>query len=352
MSLTKCYIGSISTALPPKSITQKESKEFLLKNYADRLSPKNISVMHKVFNHPSVKQRHFAFNNAEDLVDEDPDKRIERFTHWAVELASQAAASALKEAGVASGDVSALVVNTCTGYLCPGISTYLIESLGLKKSIYAYDLVGSGCGGAIPNLQVCQGLLQNPSYDMVLSISVEICSCTFQMGDDPSLIISNALFGDSAAAAVIGNKPRGFELIDSISHYAPEHRNDIRYVYKKGQLTNQLSMKLPLIAAQKAGHVVHELLKKHNLKTDDITCWALHSGGANVLEKMKQEIGLTDENLAYTRTVLERYGNLSSPTVWFVLKSIQKAGVNAGDRILMLSFGAGLSVHAFFLKAY
>lgn len=98
-------------------------------------------------------KRHFAIDDPESFLSEDPDSRIARFTKSSVDLSSKGILRALEAAGLATDRVSGLVVNTCTGYICPGISTYLIETLGLKRDIKVYDLVGSGCGGAIPNLE-------------------------------------------------------------------------------------------------------------------------------------------------------------------------------------------------------
>jgi predicted naringenin-chalcone synthase len=159
-----------------------------------------------------------------------------------------------------------LVVNTCTGYICPGISTYLIEKLGLSRRVRAYDLVGSGCGGAIPNLEIAQSLLARNGDGVVVSVSVEICTATFQMENDLSLLLSNTLFGDGAAAAVLWTRPVGYELVASASRYVPEQRDTIRYVHKHGQLYNQLSLKLPDLVRKAAAQVVADVLEPQSLK--------------------------------------------------------------------------------------
>ncbi|HHT9123938.1 MAG TPA: type III polyketide synthase, partial [Candidatus Wunengus sp. YC63] len=141
------HIASIATATPPFTINQAQAEAFLVKHYSDKLSQKSLAIMHKIFAHPSVQHRHLAVDNLECLVNEHPDSRITRYTQWAVDLSSQAIIKALTRAGLTVNDVSGLVVNTCTGYICPGISTYLIEKLGFSETIRAHDLVGSGCGG-------------------------------------------------------------------------------------------------------------------------------------------------------------------------------------------------------------
>lgn len=344
------HIASVALASPPYTVDQKESEAFLTEHYSDKLSPRNLAIMQKMFAHPSVLRRHLALESLESLVSEGPDGRIARFTHWAVELSSQAIIEALTRAGLTVDDVEGLVVNTCTGYICPGLSTYLIEKLGLSRRIQAYDLVGGGCGGAIPNLKVGEGILRGGGEGVVLCVSVEICTATFQMGDDLSLIVSNVIFGDGAAAAVLWRKPRGLALVDSVSRYAPEHRDAIRYVYKDGQLHNQLLSSLPRLASRTVAETVTDLLEPRGLGVGDIKHWALHPGGERVINALKREMGLSEEQICVTREVLAEYGNMSSPTVWFALRKILDTGIAPGDWCIMVAFGAGLSAHAFLLK--
>jgi alkylresorcinol/alkylpyrone synthase len=193
-------------------------------------------------------------------------------------------------------------------------------------------------------------MMREKNRGIVLSVSVEICSATFQMDDDPSLIISNALFADGASAAVLWSRPEGFEMIASSNFYATEHRDTIRYVYKKGQLHNHLSVRLPRLVKEAAAKAVRSLLKKNSLRVEDIKHWALHTGGEKIIDAIKNEIGLSENQLQATRRILAEYGNMSSPTVWFVVREILKKGINGGDLCLLVTFGAGLSAHAFLLR--
>lgn len=350
MTVQNCFVDGISTALPPLAIAQEDGAAFLKENYSGRLRPGSIKLLEKVFAHPSVKNRRFAFSDIGSLVDEDPDKRAERFSRWALRLSAEAGRAALRKTGLTARDISGLVVNTCTGYLCPGISTYLIEEMDLSRSVKAYDLVGSGCGGAVPNLQLAGALARERSGGAVLSVSVEICSCTFQMGDDASLIISNAIFGDGAAAAVVRAKPGGFEMVSSLSRFAPEYREDIRFVHRNGQLHNQLSARLPGLAAETAGSLVEELLAANGLGHGEIRRWAVHPGGENVISAVQRKLALPDGDMGYARKVLSGLGNMSSATVWFILEEMERDGLRPGDLVVMLAFGAGMSAHACLLK--
>ncbi len=344
------YIASLATATPPSTFSQSYAKEVLSRRFADILTHRSLAILRMLFDHPSIKQRHYAHDDPERIPDETPDDRIARFTRWAIDLSAEAATKALALAGLDVSSVSGLVVNTCTGYICPGISTYLIERMGLRRTTPVFDLVGSGCGGAIPNLQVASALLSGIEDGVVVSISVEICSATFQIGNDLSLLVSNSLFGDGAAAAVIWRRPSGLELVASSSYYAPEHRESIRYVHKNGQLYNQLSMQLPNLVKVAAAEVVDALLTPRKLRTGDIAHWAIHTGGEKILNAVRDKLGLEESQLKASRNVLENYGNMSSPTALYVLDEIMGNGLKADELCMMVAFGAGLSAHALLLQ--
>ena len=343
------YIASFAGVVPPFSADQAFSAELVRKHYAAQLNDRSLGLIRATFSHPGIRKRHFAVDNPAHIMGESPDEKIARFTEKSIEISSQAVTKALAQAGVSAREVTALVVNTCTGYICPGISTYLMERLGLLRTTRVYDLVGSGCGGAIPNLQLAESLLKTHG-GVVVSVAVEICSSVFQMGNDLSLILSNALFGDGAAAAVLVNRPAGFELVASAVRYAPEQRDAIRFVHKEGQLHNQLSTKLPDLVKKAAAEVVAELLSSQGLHAADVKHWALHTGGEKIINAVRDEIGIPEEQLRATRTILAEYGNMSSPTVWFVLEELQRNHIVAGEWCVMVAYGAGLSAHACLLR--
>jgi len=343
------YLASFACVVPPHGTDQKAAAELMKQLFTQKLTKRSLGLIRATFSHPSIQKRHFAMDDPASVVDESPDQRIARFTEQSIELSSQAVTKALDQAGLDVQDVTALIVNTCTGYICPGISTYLLERLGLAGTTRVYDLVGSGCGGAIPNLQLAEALVKSLG-GVVVSVSVEICSSVFQMGDDLSLILSNALFADGAAAAIFWDKPEGFELVGSAGRYVPEHREEIRFVHKQGQLHNQLSTDLPDLVQQAAAAVVSDLLSAQGLNTRDIRHWAFHTGGEKIINAVGDAVGVSDEQLRATRTVLAHYGNMSSPTVWFVLEEIVRNGILAGELCAMVAYGAGLSAHACLLR--
>jgi predicted naringenin-chalcone synthase len=344
-------LAAVATANPPTIIDQQMAARLIEEHYGDALKPRSLEIMRKVLSHPSIRTRHIAVDDFLDVIqlkNEDPDIRMERFTRWATDLSIGAARKAMARANVSARDITGLVVNTCTGYICPGIATYLIEPLGLSPDVKLYDLVGAGCGGALPNLQIAKRHCEDGG-NVVLAIAVEICSATYQMGDDVSLIVSNALFGDGAAAAIVSNRHGGPALVADASRFFPSNRNDVRYVYKRGQLHNTLSPALPKIIGDKVPAFVISMLQERGLAVSDVSYWAIHAGGEKILASVQEGLGLTDAHLAPSRSVLERYGNMSSPTVLFELDHILDIGIKPGEHCCVIGFGAGLSLYGMLL---
>ena len=344
------HIAAVAVATPSLSLSQEEAWNCLRERYGDMLNSRSLSLLKSLFSNTSIRRRSFALESPLELFGEDPDARIRRFTRRATELSAAAIKKALSNAGASCSDIGGLVVNTCTGYICPGLSTYLLEMLGIDRSTRVYDLVGSGCGGALPNLEVAESLLLRVSDKVVVSASVEICTATFQMGDDLSLLLSNVLFGDGAAASVLWGRRQGLQLLASASVHLPEERDAIRYVHRKGELHNQLSTRLPHLVRKAVAQVINDLLGPRSLSVSDITHWALHAGGEKIINSIRDELGLSEEQLGPTRAILSRHGNMSSPSVWFVLDDIARNGIDRGEYCVMAAFGAGLSAHAFLLR--
>lgn len=347
-------IGAIGTAIPPCVISQKDAFNLIEQYYNDELHSRSMELLRQFFRHDSIHTRAVAVDSRLGLVglkDEDPDVRVVRFTKWSVELSAQACERAVEKAGIHLDDVDAIIVNTCTGYICPGISTYLIERLGLDKSVRLFDLVGAGCGGAMPNLQLGESLVKEKPGTIVLCVSVEICSATYQMADDPSLLISNAIFGDGAAAALLWDRPSGIALQAKAQKFAPQYRDDIRYVHRNGQLHNKLTGELPSIIAQEVPHFLRKLLETQGKEIQDVKAWALHPGGDRIISALRRELGLSDDGVRWTRGIFKTHGNMSSPTVLFILNEILESGIlNPGDLCMISSYGAGLSMHAYLLQ--
>jgi len=347
-------IASIGLATPPLRVLQADAMALVRANYPDGLTERSLDVLSQIFSHPSIIGRYVALDSEADLpsmMNEDPDRRIDRFTRWSTELSHQAARNALQDAGLSAADVTSVIVNTCTGYICPGVSTYLHQAMELDGSVRVFDSVGSGCGGALPNIDLGTHALYADPKGVVLSVAVEVCTATYQMDNDMSLLISNAIFGDGAAAAVLWTRPEGLRIIDSAGRIDVSFREDVRYVYKQGRLHNKLAVQLPKVVGAVVPPVIDGLLTRNGLTRGDVRHWAIHPGGDKMVNTLEEALGLSVEQMAPTRQVLADYGNMSSPTVLFVLKKIMESGIQPGEKILLTAYGAGMSAYAMLLEA-
>jgi predicted naringenin-chalcone synthase len=268
-------------------------------------------------------------------------------------LAARAAERALADAHVESKSIDAVIVSTCTGYLCPGLTSYVGERLGLRSEILMLDLVGQGCGAALPNLSTAEALLAARKCERVLSICVEICSAAFCLDDDPGVLISACLFGDGAAAAVLSAAPqegrRRVEWKSSGSMLIPTDRDILRFEQCNGMLRNVLAPQVPAKAAALAEKVFHAVLARSGARREQVAGWILHPGGKDVLLALRGRLGLSSEDVRWSAAVLSEYGNMSSPSVLFVLQAALADSV-PGGLWWMSSFGAGFSGHGALLE--
>jgi alkylresorcinol/alkylpyrone synthase len=278
-----------------------------------------------------------------------------RFAKNAPVLACNAAQRALDQAGVPAKDIDSAIVSTCTGYLCPGLTSYVAEGLNLRPDVYAVDLVGQGCGAALPNLRAGEALLAGSRARRVLSICVEICSAAFYLDDDPGVLISACLFGDAAGAAVLSAEAdaptRRVEWLSAESHLDPRARDLLRFEQRNGMLRNILTPPVPALAGRHAALLFERMAEKSGVKHKDISAWVLHAGGRDVLNALQKELGLNESDLRWSAEVLRDLGNISSPFVFHVLeRALRSAEASRGGLWWMCSFGAGFSCHGALLK--
>ena len=347
----KAILTALATANPHHCVTQKETYQFLTTHFP--LESDERDLYRRLLLEGPMHGRYIGVDRNEEICSEDPDELTARFLRQGRRMAAEAARGALNRARLGPGDIDALVVNTCTGYACPGLSSYVAEDLALNRSVAVFDLAGMGCGAALPNLECAAGLIQGGTKKTTLSLAVEVCSATFFRGPDPDLIVSNSIFGDGAAAAVLqapSAVPHGaalFELMDFESILQPDRREDLCYRHEGGRLRNVLGRAVPVIAARAVAQTVQKLLDRHGLTRDQIDWWAVHPGGTAVLERIAKTLNLPPAVLRFSYEVFQKYGNMSSPSVLFVLEHILRQGQpQPGDTGLLLAFGAGLTAFA------
>ena len=337
------FLHALATAVPPTSYTPAECWEIAQRSpLRARLNRRSMLVLQTILRSDhGIAKRHIAMPDVENVFDLSPDELNAAFRIEAPRLAGRALSAALEKAGLKASQLDALLVCTCTGYLCPGVSSYVSEQLGLKPNAFLQDLVGLGCGAAIPTLRAASHFLAAQPSAVVACIAVEICSAAFYLDDDSGVLISACLFGDGAAATIWKSTPaaptlRAFAF--DTAHF-PESRDKIRFEQRGGKLRNLLHRSVPDLAA----NAVSQLWRARG--TRPVSRVVAHTGGRDVLEAIAPVIA--PHGLEASTKVLREHGNMSSPSVLFALAETLKDGPpNGTGDLWLVSFGAGFSIHS------
>lgn len=348
------FITGLGTAAPLQRYTQTECWNALQKSERlTSLTPRSRAILKKVLTGANgIATRHLAFDDLSEAFDLTPDALHARFIRNAPLLGAQAAERALADAKLNPEDIDAIVASTCTGYLCPGLTSYIGERLGLRKDVMTFDLVGQGCGAALPNLRVAEALLAAGRSERVLSICVEVCSAAFYLDDDIGVLISACLFGDGAGAAVLTNSPNSNRRVEwkiSGSLLEATDRDLLRFEMKNGMLRNILAPTVPGLAARHASKLFADTIARASVERSRVAGWILHPGGRDVLVALRDALSLSDHDVRWSEAILREYGNVSSSSVYFVLQHALNDSVPAG-LWWMSSFGAGFSCHGALLE--
>ena len=349
------FISGLGTATPPARYTKADCwTAFEQSDWFQRLDRRSHAIASSVLTRDNgIDARRLALESLDDVFAIDPDTLQRRFSTHAPTLAVHAAAKALADADLGADEIDAVVVSTCTGYLCPGLSSYVVERLKLSPSIQAFDLVGQGCAAALPNLRLGAALLDAGDSRDVLSICVEVSSAAMFLDNDPGVLVSACLFGDGAGAAVLSSAPpatkRRIEWKTAESLLEPAQRNALRFEHEGGMLRNVLTRPVPQLAASAAQRVLNSVLERTSLSVSDVDAWIMHAGGRDVLMALSERIGMSAHDLRFSAAMLREYGNMSSAFVYFVLEAAL-AGDAPPGRWWMSSFGAGFSCHGAMLE--
>ena len=334
-------LHSVASALPPRSFTQGECLEAMRQaEFWPKLAGRSRLILEKILSGDSgISKRHFALDDLTQAWKRNAEQLNNAYEREAPKLAAEAVKKAIAQSGHQPQDIDALFLCSCTGYLCPGVSSHLAETLALRPDVFLQDMTGLGCGAAIPLMRATQGVIANNPESVVITVAVEICSAAFYVEDDFGVLISTCLFGDGASAAVWSGSGGSWEARDFTSLHIPEEREKIRFTNAGGHLRNQLERSVP----QLAGQAVQDLYSKRNTDQGEPQAWVTHGGGRDVIEELESVLPVN--SLPVTREVMNDCVNMSSPSVFLALeKHLEKGGDES--HLWMTSFGAGFSAHA------
>ena len=273
--------------------------------------------------------------------------RMQRYEAEASQLAQQAAQRAIDESGVAAHELTHLVTVSCSGFRAPGVDIDLISNMGLDPQIARTHVGFMGCHGALNALRVSRALAESDPSARVLMCAVELCSLHQQYGQVSDQVVANALFADGAAAVVgrsAEERDAAWSLSQSGSSIIPNTQDLMHWQIRDNGFEMGLSTRVPEVIRSELRPWVASWLRKKNLKIEDVAGWAIHPGGPKVLRACGDALQLGDRQLQASWDVFSEYGNMSSPTVVYILKRLQEA--SAARPCVALAFGPGLAIEA------
>ncbi len=272
------------------------------------------------------------------------------YREQAVELSTRAGAAAIERAGIDPAEYGAIVFTSSTGLSTPSLDARLVQTLGLPRGLHRLPLWGLGCGGGGAGLARARALalgLQKP----VLVIACELCSLTFVHGDRRKAnLVAVALFGDGAAATVVAPEPhwrpdRGPELLSGYARLLDDSEDVMGWDLESEGLRVRFAPTIPNIVVERAAEMVDEAAAGVGLRRDELRHLVVHPGGRKVLDAWETALGVSSDagpqGLRYAREVLRDHGNMSSPTVLFVLERFWADTPASGEPGLLLALGPG-----------
>lgn len=359
-------VESIATGNPSLRKSQPEAAEFMQK--IERLPEPLRARLPALYEKSAIDYR---YSCVEDYGEEDPDafsffpenwalepapstkERNEKYREAAIPLAEDVAGRALEQAEVAADEITHVIAVSCTGFFAPGLDIELVQRLGLPASTERTFIGFMGCYAAFNALRVAHSFCQSQPDARVLVVCVELCTLHFQIDDTLESLVVNSLFSDGAAATVLASRSEKeatgrLAYVDGRSRLDDDSMEDMTWAIGDTGFLMGLSSRVPEVIADHLPGYIDDLLAANDSTRADMDFWAVHPGGRAVVERAQEVLELAPDDVQPSLEVLRRYGNMSSPTILFVLERLldrnsQRNGAPM-DRGVAMAFGPGLTI--------
>jgi predicted naringenin-chalcone synthase len=282
------------------------------------------------------------------------EKRMECYAENAATLSVKAITNCI-ENKITTEEVTHLITVSCTGMSAPGLDLEIMELMNLPSTIFRTSINFMGCYAAVHALKIADAICNATPNANVIIVCTEFCTLHFQKENSIDNITSTLLFADGCAAALIQNneaKGSGLSLLNFYSDVAFKGKKDMSWKLSSTGFLMTLSGYVPDLVKEDFNGLVEKALEKNNLSKQQITHWCIHPGGKKILEAIEKSVGITKTDLNASYDVLKNYGNMSSPTILFVLQQQMEQIENdkKDATIFGAAFGPGLTMETFTAK--
>ena len=354
------HILSIGTANPGKPIPQENISNFM--KLAHGLDHSENRKLNYVYKRSGINERHsvledFNYNDPENFTFFPKNKklepfpttknRMEVFQRKAPDLAILSVKDCLAKTAIQIGEISHLILVSCTGMYAPGLEMDIIHRLGINETVERYAVHFMGCYASFNALKLADRICDSDKGATVLIVSVELCTIHFQKEYNENNLLSNAIFADGAAAALVSKRAAGIKIKDYQSHIYKNGEKDMAWHIGDWGFEMILSKYVPDLLQKGIGVFKEKLEERFNLSK--IKNFAVHPGGIQILKKVEQAFGIFPDQNKHAYDVLNKFGNMSSATILFVLSALMDDKAMKGD-VLAMGFGPGLTLETLLLE--
>ena len=332
-------LNSLATAVPERVFTQHAVSEILRDAYTP-IFPDFDQALPIIFN-AEIDKRHSGIPEDWSRENYSFEKRNDISVESSVDLGEEVTRLCCERAGIESDEIGGIVVVTSTALAMPSIDAMIVERMGLRRNIFRLPLFGLGCVGGTVGLARAAMMARAQPGMRVLVLVIEHNIATFWKGDlTKQRFIAGVLFGDGAAGAIVSCEGEGPVIAGWGEHTWPDSLDFSAWKFTDGGFRVLFSRKIPVYAGERLAAAVNEYLESQNLSHDDIDTYVLHPGGRRVIDAMEEAMKIPEEDLNRSKDIMREYGNMSSPTVLFVL---EKALAQKSGRFLLSALGPGFT---------
>lgn len=360
------YITSIGTASPKNKFSQGQIADFMIK--AMHLPEEEANQLKVLYRASGINSRYSVlsdygnhndqefYKNADQVNSFPTTKgRLELFQKESVLLSKKAVLNCFQKASTFDvKSITHLIAVSCTGMFAPGLDIKLIHELKLSPNVQRTSINFMGCYAAFNAMRLANAFCDQSKKAKVLIVCTELCSIHFQKENTDDNKLANALFADGSAALLIESQARNginLKIGSFFCDLAPEGGNDMAWTIGDNGFEMKLSSYVPEVIKNGISQLTRSLLSENKIKLTDISYYAIHPGGKKILEAIEERLGLTKKDNSFAYRILKEYGNMSSPTILFVLdKILSDLTPNDHDKkILSFGFGPGLTLESLIL---
>jgi len=350
--MTAPTLFALATGVPARRYRQSEIFEYLRPFF------RHARQARVIFDHADVAYRSLVVDEAYYTQARGTEERNTCYLAEALPLGEETIRRCLAAAHCRPEEVDDFFVVSCTGFDIPGLDLRLAGRLNMRCDLRRTCVLGMGCYGAFPALLRAQEAVVTRPGRIALVLALELCSLHLQMEDSLENMVVAALFSDGAAAALmrdVSAEPPALNigpcLLDALTHCDYSTLDHMAFHVTDHGFQMRLSAYVPELLAAKVEDFVDQLLQRNHLERHEVRFWGIHPGGRKILDYLQARLNLTESQLDFSRAVLRNYGNMSSPTILFVLDEIQRRGQPVpGDYGMLLAFGPGLTMESILVR--